>query len=1140
MLRSLGFFIKKKRSMDKSLVKADFLMVADYHDFLRDAEPAVMASAEAFDEAVEMGHPLPLGEIELSQIQYGDIVTQMFDGGVSYTAVSLATNVPPEPPPAAVADYFANYVAGLGGGAEQTRGDVESIMERVDDLLAKPENVAHRVNGLVVGRVQSGKTRNYVGLMLKAASKGWNVMIVLTSANTQLADQTESRIKDDFRKSGAITAIRLELRSGDVPDPPSQISANTGSFYWGVAMKEATNLQRILKWLHDNGDLVPKMNLLVVDDEADNATPDSSVGKKKEARRLAEGEIEELVEAAADSGDFKPASEWMVDVQETLQRIQDDREAGRTTEETKAVDGLTSLLSITATSVDDVVSKYRVVLKLDSPDIEQNVKNFFIGPDATEMHKDDCFIRFLNTVLQIAQARSATNRRICELVGLAPVSGESVHPYARCAYVAYTATPYACILNERPGQTPLYADFIKSLAVSPRYFGLDRIFGTDRPPDAPAMNIVRSIPENEKRFALNPLEGIKDEQRKPKAVLKASIDADLRVTCKSPAYTGFWDSMREAVAWAFCAAAARRHRRNSSAQGAGSASLQKLEHRWTTMLVNISQLRRTHASLKEKIADYIGRRCATSGSAEEFVAECGRVWETFRAEFPKKKFDALFNSAPPGDASNYGGIADYPSWGELEADVRFFAERWRDSQNVHVIVINAGGKDAKEAQDRYNQVEKYKGTCLDDHLWIVCGGNTISRGLTLHGLVASYFDRVRKTAAVDTLTQMGRWFGYREGYELLPRIWMLSDTVGEMKKTAIVEGHMHESIARNFDEGFSPSDPDHYQEVYSWGRRLSGRDAAQRRLTRVLGTVATTNDLPGTPDAVREIATATEVFMRQMGTQMARPESDYRLYREYPLWDNIPRHFIIAQLKRVKALYPDSSRQMLETLIRKLEKAEQDGDMASCIWYFAMGFPSVGSGQLYSFKLFGGESITVRAGNPSTARLKNGVVRHANVRNYLTFYSMVPTRHLVLADADFLRDTVRDVARYLETRRDAATGALPPAVEAALREFPQPDLERRLVALADRLEEDGGRHEMPPAIHDCLPEGLRNRSAAIYRERVYERFRAETGEPTKPVFQIYLVTPPQGLETGGKPLVSCSFYWPDLPPDDCHLVAVDG
>jgi hypothetical protein len=53
---------------------------------------------------------------------------------------------------------------------------------------------------------------------------------------------------------------------------------------------------------------------------------------------------------------------------------------------------------------------------------------------------------------------------------------------------------------------------------------------------------------------------------------------------------------------------------------------------------------------------------------------------------------------------------------------------------------------------------------------IAVGGDVLSRGLTLNGLMVSYF--YRRTQASDTLLQMARWFGYRDGYHDLCRVWI--------------------------------------------------------------------------------------------------------------------------------------------------------------------------------------------------------------------------------------------------------------------------------------------------------------------------------------------------------------------------------
>ncbi|MFM1990354.1 MAG: hypothetical protein RJA99_3311 [Pseudomonadota bacterium] len=59
---------------------------------------------------------------------------------------------------------------------------------------------------------------------------------------------------------------------------------------------------------------------------------------------------------------------------------------------------------------------------------------------------------------------------------------------------------------------------------------------------------------------------------------------------------------------------------------------------------------------------------------------------------------------------------------------------------------------------------------------IAVGGNSLSRGLTLEGLCISYF--YRGTQMYDALLQMGRWFGYRDGYIDICRLWMSPEAEG--------------------------------------------------------------------------------------------------------------------------------------------------------------------------------------------------------------------------------------------------------------------------------------------------------------------------------------------------------------------------
>lgn len=85
---------------------------------------------------------------------------------------------------------------------------------------------------------------------------------------------------------------------------------------------------------------------------------------------------------------------------------------------------------------------------------------------------------------------------------------------------------------------------------------------------------------------------------------------------------------------------------------------------------------------------------------------------------------------------------------------------------------------------------------------IAVGGNTLSRGLTLEGLVSSLF--VRAVSAYDTLLQMGRWFGYRNHYADLPRIWMTDELKDWFSHLATVEAEMRQDINRYMNPGVTP------------------------------------------------------------------------------------------------------------------------------------------------------------------------------------------------------------------------------------------------------------------------------------------------------------------------------------------------
>ncbi len=87
---------------------------------------------------------------------------------------------------------------------------------------------------------------------------------------------------------------------------------------------------------------------------------------------------------------------------------------------------------------------------------------------------------------------------------------------------------------------------------------------------------------------------------------------------------------------------------------------------------------------------------------------------------------------------------------------------------------------------------------------IVVGGNRLSRGLTLEGLLISYY--VRQANAYDTLMQMGRWFGYRNDYADLTRIYTTPALEQWFRDLVSVEAEVREDIRRYAEEGLTPLD----------------------------------------------------------------------------------------------------------------------------------------------------------------------------------------------------------------------------------------------------------------------------------------------------------------------------------------------
>jgi len=130
---------------------------------------------------------------------------------------------------------------------------------------------------------------------------------------------------------------------------------------------------------------------------------------------------------------------------------------------------------------------------------------------------------------------------------------------------------------------------------------------------------------------------------------------------------------------------------------------------------------------------------------------------------------------------------EYPgtaSWTDLRPHLLDIAAE------ITVVLVNSGTMGPRNK--RLSEMSREDREAESRLPTIFVGGDVLARGLTLDGLQVSYF--VRKAAAADTLLQMGRWFGYRPGYEDLVRVWIDSAVVDLFKYVADVSDDLRGSL----------------------------------------------------------------------------------------------------------------------------------------------------------------------------------------------------------------------------------------------------------------------------------------------------------------------------------------------------------
>lgn len=168
----------------------------------------------------------------------------------------------------------------------------------------------------------------------------------------------------------------------------------------------------------------------------------------------------------------------------------------------------------------------------------------------------------------------------------------------------------------------------------------------------------------------------------------------------------------------------------------------------SAMLINVSRFNYVQGQVKNCVDAFL------SDTQNAIDAWSMSKWE---------KSNSLLELKRVWDAE-YDGLADF-TWDEIR---KYLIQSIR-SINTQLVNMKGGGIDYERAPSTGLHV-------------IAIGGLALARGLTLEGLAVSYV--LRNVGAADTLLQMGRWFGYRPGFEQLCRIHATPNLIGDFREVS--------------------------------------------------------------------------------------------------------------------------------------------------------------------------------------------------------------------------------------------------------------------------------------------------------------------------------------------------------------------
>jgi len=141
------------------------------------------------------------------------------------------------------------------------------IYKTLDELSKKETTINNP--GMFLGKVQSGKTNAYLGIIALSFDKGYDIVIILQKGTKALSEQTIQRVKKDFEKF----IENDEMKVFDIMHFPNNLTRFVlDQKMVIVAKKQIDNLRRVAGVLSKTYPDLKNKRILIIDDEADFAS----------------------------------------------------------------------------------------------------------------------------------------------------------------------------------------------------------------------------------------------------------------------------------------------------------------------------------------------------------------------------------------------------------------------------------------------------------------------------------------------------------------------------------------------------------------------------------------------------------------------------------------------------------------------------------------------------------------------------------------------------------------------------------------------------------------------------------------------------------------------------------------------------